>query len=777
MVALDRTTQQELLILLAPLMGGQEERRALLSLALGANCPLLNRIDYGGPAEPFILKMIAALADFGEIEAGEPALGALLEVVRERVGLDRQTRIDALRPLLARPPTFLPPTVGASSPPPLHLRIFLASPGDVANERALALKVFEQLQYDPLLRGRITVETVAWDKPGAGTPMLATLTPQAAIALGLPKPSECDIVIVILWSRIGTALPKNWKKPDGRPYLSGTDWEYHDALQAAEQHGKPEILVYRRGEKRLLDPDEDGFEEKCRQWQQIKQFFAAFQEPDGSIKRGYNAYHIPEEFRSQLDLHLRELVRRRLDAHAASVVTESIQPVAANEKFPLWEGSPFPGLRAFTLRDAPIFFGRGRETDALLHRLADPGNRFIAVVGASGSGKSSLVAAGLLPRLKDQAVWTRFTPGGADGHPLRALAEALAERRNARSVDDLEKQCCADPDGLAELTAEILKDQPDTVEWLLFIDQFEELFTLVPETSRRAFITWLAASLHTPRVRVVATLRADFYAACVNDGGLTELLRSGSFPLAAPDLGTLYEMITGPAERAGLTFETGLAAQLLADTGTEPGNLALLAFALAELYQAKTDDGRLTMADYRSFGGVPGAIGQRAEAIFSTLKPDIRAKIGEVFRDLVDVDERGVATRRRTLLSQVTHCAATRTLVQAFREARLLVTDESQAHEPVIEVAHEALFRSWPRLERWVQETADDHRLRRQITQLAAYWEAHERLDEHRWPDNRVQEVLRMLEHLGLQAERFSALERDFLGPLDCNRMLAELNN
>ncbi len=282
MAHLDSAAQQELLNLLAPLMGSTEDRRALLSLALGTGCPVLNRIDFSGAVEPFILRITDKLAAFGDIEPGKPALGAVLEVVRERVGVDRQAPIDALLRLLSATSPLLSSPVGAPLPSPLHLRVFLASPGDVEDERALALSVLEQLQYDPLLRGRITVETVAWDKPGAGTPMLVTLTPQAAITQGLPKPSECDIVIVVLWSRIGTPLPAAWKKPDGTPYLSGTEWEYHDALQAAERHGRPAILVYRRSEKRLLDPEEDDFEKKYRHWQQVKQFFAAFQEPDGS---------------------------------------------------------------------------------------------------------------------------------------------------------------------------------------------------------------------------------------------------------------------------------------------------------------------------------------------------------------------------------------------------------------------------------------------------------------------------------------------------------------
>jgi hypothetical protein len=167
------------------------------------------------------------------------------------------------------------PADSVQQPPssPLHLRVFLASPGDVVDERALALQVLEQLQYDPLLRGRITVETVAWDKPGAGTPMLATLTPQEVIARGLTPPGECDIVIVILWSRLGTPLPAEWKKPDGSLYRSGTEWEYCNAFKAAEQHGKPKLLLYRRTEKVLLDPDDPLFEENSRQWRLVKEFF------------------------------------------------------------------------------------------------------------------------------------------------------------------------------------------------------------------------------------------------------------------------------------------------------------------------------------------------------------------------------------------------------------------------------------------------------------------------------------------------------------------------
>lgn len=209
---------------------------------------------------------------------------------------------------------------------PLRLRVFLASPGDVSNERALAREVLGQLPYDPLLRGKVEFEIVAWDQPGAGVPMLATMTPQAAIEAGLPKPSDCDIVVVILWSRMGTPLPDEYRKPDGTPYLSGTEWEYLDALAAAERSGKPVVLVYRRTEKCLLDQDDSAYEEKRTQYQRVKTFFAAFRNPDGSIRRGCNEYATPDDFRQQLDQHLRDIVAKHLADHDASV--SSAPPLA-----------------------------------------------------------------------------------------------------------------------------------------------------------------------------------------------------------------------------------------------------------------------------------------------------------------------------------------------------------------------------------------------------------------------------------------------------------------
>ncbi|MGB7990722.1 MAG: SUMF1/EgtB/PvdO family nonheme iron enzyme [Candidatus Methylophosphatis roskildensis] len=796
---LDNSTQQELLALLSPLLDREGERRALLALAFGTDWLALRRIEWAGAVEPFVLRMVAELARFGEIEPGKQALWKLLEAVRERVGTDLQARIDGLESIVNRPSqapgALTAPSPSAASSGRMHLRVFLASPGDVTQERGLALQVLEQLPYDPLLRGRLTIEAVAWDKPGAGTPMLATMTPQAAIAAGLPKPSECDIVVVLLWSRMGTPLPAEYCKPDGSAYLSGTEWEYLDALDAAKRCGRPEILVYRRTEKCPLYPDDAQFDDKLSQYKNVQTFFAAFRNPDGSIRSGYNQYPAPEAFGRQLDLHLRSVIGRLLQSRPApaTAVPAPVQPAKA----PLWQGSPFPGLRAFTPDDAPIYFGRGRETDELVRRLAD-GCRFLAVVGASGSGKSSLVAAGLIPRLKANAIegakdwllpcvvpaaasgrkqWVglRFTPGELGDDPFLALATKLEPMLpEAIAPGSLARQLAREPACIVRHAAQALAKAPAWAELMVFMDQFEELLTRVADCHQGPFVELLAAAASAPRVRLVVTMRADFYHRWLDWPRLPEVLRGAPAPVVAPGLAALFEMITGPAARAGLDLQEGLPAKILEDTGSDSGALALLAFALHELYEARTADGRLSRAAYDAFGGVRSAISRRAETTFAGLATGPGSQLHSVFGELVDVDERGIATRRRVPLSRLAATAEATQLIDAFTEARLLVTDRGTAGEPVVEVAHEAVFREWPRLRDWIAERADDLRSVRQAESAAAEWQRSGADASHFWPQERLAPVFEALSRLAMTREGLAEPAKSFLRP-EAERLIEEL--
>ena len=189
--------------------------------------------------------------------------------------------------------------------PPVRVRVFVSSPGDVAEERAIAWRVLENLQYDPLLRGQVLLEAVSWDDPRGPAPMLATLTPQEAVDRGLPKPSECDLVIVVLWSRLGTPMAAS--RTDGNAYRSGTEYEFEDARRA----GRP-ILLYRRQDKPTLAIDDPHLDEKRKQWQLVNEFFGQFVAPDGSLSAGYTGYVSAAEFAERLEIDLRSELKRLL---------------------------------------------------------------------------------------------------------------------------------------------------------------------------------------------------------------------------------------------------------------------------------------------------------------------------------------------------------------------------------------------------------------------------------------------------------------------------------
>jgi len=433
---------------------------------------------------------------------------------------------------------------------------------------------------------------------------------------------------------------------------------------------------------------------------------------------------------------------------------------------PAWEGNPYPGLRPLEPKDAAIYFGRDRDADELVARVRE--SRFVAVVGASGSGKSSLVWAGLIPRLHGGAIpgsgdWpcSRFTPGEMGDDPFLSLATAL--RCGAQRPIDLAERLRAQPEALEELCGAPLGDKPAGAELLLFLDQLEELFTVSRPDRCEPFVRLLARLAAMDRLRIVATVRADFYHECVKYGPLARLLRSGSFPLSAPGLGALYEMITRPAALAGLRFEGDLPDRILRDTGSEPGALALMAYTLDRLYSACVPSGKrlLSLDAYDKLGRVQGAIGARAQQVFERLGRPAQEVLPAVFRELVEVDERGTATRQRAPRRRVTGTPEAAALVEELTKERLLVQNEGEEDgQPMVEVAHEAIFRSWPALAQWIEERQDDLRLRRQVHLAAIEWQERGNSEDYLWTGTRLQQAQAMVQRL--QPE-LSDAERAFL--------------
>jgi hypothetical protein len=385
--------------------------------------------------------------------------------------------------------------------------------------------------------------------------------------------------------------------------------------------------------------------------------------------------------------------------------------------------NPFRGLAFFDEEHAPFFFGRESFVDDLYTRLTRDHKNFVAVIGASGSGKSSVVRAGLIPKLRRQRppneTWdvAVFTPGD---RPWYRLADALGPLRFPEKSDtdlDIEINKLARALQAGELSLDnvldgVLKRQGQAHRLLLVIDQLEELFTLTAVAERAAFIDALLKCLAISGVVLVPTLRADFYGLAIeSDRRLSDVLGKEQVTLGRMTSAELEAAITKPAARAQLSFDVGLPALLLSDAGAEPGNLPLLQHALLALYGQRQGQ-QLTHAAYQAIGGIRKAIANSAEREYQQLAAAGEAgNVRSVFTQLVrlsQADEGQEDTRRRVPTAALS--AEARTIVDKFAgyRFRLLVKSNERlgnaGEQETVEVAHEALIREWSRLQGWLNE-------------------------------------------------------------------------
>ncbi|UCG40478.1 MAG: protein kinase [Acidimicrobiia bacterium] len=397
--------------------------------------------------------------------------------------------------------------------------------------------------------------------------------------------------------------------------------------------------------------------------------------------------------------------------------------------------NPFKGLRAFTEGDAGDFHGRSELVDTL---VAAVGMRnLVAVVGPSGSGKSSAVQAGLIPRLRAGALpgsgeWfmATMTPGA---HPISALVDAIRPLAVA-PLGDAEGNLAVGAMNLSDLVRTGL---PGCSELVLVVDQFEELFTLVlDEDERERFISLIAATCDPDcPVRIVLTLRADFYDKPLAHGSLAQVVAAGLVTVVPPTVDDLVEAIERPAGSVGLAFEPGLPLRIASDVVGQPGGLPLLQYALTEMVEKRGAD-LLTSLDYEAIGTVAGAVARRAEATFAALDQGERAAAKDVLLRLVSVDAESDFTRRRVRLGELEsldhHSRAVRRAMDAFASSRLLSFDRDPgSRAPTVEVAHEALLREWGRLREWLADEREGIVLARRLRGAVGEWLESGRSDDY----------------------------------------------
>lgn len=612
-----------------------------------------------------------------------------------------------------------------------EIKIFVSSPGDVIGERRRLQRVVERLNGQ--LGGKVRLRCVLWED--------RLYTSKDTFQGQIESAAACDIVISIFWTRLGTPLPPEFGEhlPDGRSYPSGTAYEVLTALEAARQKPLPDVFVFRKtkaptidpGARRLFNEQMDLLEHFWEEW---------FVSREGYFRAAFNNFDSTDDFEAQAE----KLLREWLIGHGIAYrrVRWSLEE----------RGSPFRGLLPFEAVHAEVFFGRSAEVERGRERLIDAAGRnapFLLILGASGSGKSSLARAGLIPRLVSPGsietvdVWrvARFTLGIDQGDLLQGLAAALLDHAALPELTD-------GPNGTVEgIVAQLSLGGPvavGLVKWafdriagqvrardgydrpvqprlILLLDQFEGLFPAAASGARGdELIAAIDALVRSGLVWAIATLRTTEYGFLQANQTLLHLKDDGaSLDLTPPDQVNLAEVIRGPADAAGLAFERdtasgrGLDEILRTDVGGADA-LPLLQFTLEHLYEKReVREGipTLTLSAYRALGGIEGAIAAEAERTVSTLPQASQAQLPWLLRHLVGAPPQGangLVLREMTLADAdlVAHPGA-EALVSALVSARILVLDSVQDRRASrIRLAHEAVLRGWERARSFVERNA-----------------------------------------------------------------------
>ena len=393
--------------------------------------------------------------------------------------------------------------------------------------------------------------------------------------------------------------------------------------------------------------------------------------------------------------------------------------------------NPYRGLKAFDQEDADLFFGREQFVEQL--QTAVTHKPFVAVIGPSGSGKSSVVFAGLLPKIDKETAVVSFRPSS---QPFRALADALMTlwqpdlQGNAR-LDEariLADKVASSERQLVEVINDSLRRDVDHSRLLLVVDQFEELYTLCPEPQiRSAFADCLLTAVQSQAQQnqvsftFLMVMRADFMGRATEDRLLSQALQNATYilgPMTREELATAVEK---PAQTAGVQFELGLVTRILDDVGNEPGNLPLLEFALTLLWEQQKNS-LLAHAAYEAIDHVEGALAQYAERQFASLNSQDQGQARFVFTQLIQPGRSTEDARRQATLSEIGE--GNWDLIIKLADARLIVTNRRETGEEIAEIVHEVLIRRWKRLQEWMNEERRFREWQERLREAMRQWKA-----------------------------------------------------
>lgn len=611
-------------------------------------------------------------------------------------------------------------------------RIFLSSPSDVASERASISRVMEKLRDE--WRGRVAIELIDWNENYYS----ATSTFQKQIA----RPSDCDLVVCVFWKRLGSELPEEYRREDGT-LPTGSEYEFEDAIEAATKHASklPDVFVYRKMTDVVFSIDR--FELEKSEYERFLGFWRRwFRNEQGHFTAAFQSFKNLGELASQFENN----VRRWLDdRYGTSEWTK---------------GSPYRGLAPFLEDHHDIFFGRRREIERARARLVATtlaGLPALVVTGASGSGKSSLVRAGLVPRLKlaggvpGMRIVASVTaaPGElAENWPLRLaallfespLGAALAQG-DSPSPDLLARALAAGDVAAGAIAGALNRLTPRKTEGdegaeepalLLLVDQLEEIFSW-PHQAAEGFFRLVEALVASRRVIFIATMRSDFQHRLAEFDALSRLVgrldvRSQDVPerimeIAAPSEADLFEIIERPAAAAGLSFEVqgerDLCALIKAQSNAD--SVPAVELLLQQLYETR-DGNLLTLAAFDRLGGVLGVMATLGESVLAKLEPEAVQALPQVVRALATQSRPdSPTTTRRVSSATFAHDPNAAKLVDALVDAGLITSDRG-----LVKFAHESLFTHWDRIKTLITENRRFFDVRERVERDCERWIAHQ---------------------------------------------------
>jgi len=603
------------------------------------------------------------------------------------------------------------------------VKIFISSPHDVLAEREIAERVIARL--DGMWGVHIRLHAERWERRH----YQAAKSFQQAIG----NMADFDLVLGILWKRVGSPLPPDqFVRPDGSSYESGTVFELESAIAASEKCGKP--LVYLFHKTAPVQFSASTVDEDRRQHVTLLAWWERTVRDDrGHFRRGYQEFAGPEDFEQSLEALLEEHLRE-----AGLIPSGAAWDIET-------KGSPFPGLVPYDQTYKTVFFGRALATANAIDELkvaADRSAPVLLIVGPSGSGKSSLARAGLMPQFGRSQIagidfWRQILLEPATD-PILAFAQHLYA---ADCLPELAQGPQCAPESFAALAHQSADAAAQAIKWgieraanaeqqqigggrlpvgrlLIVLDQLE---ILLNSPHRSAIAQLVRALVENEVAWVIATLRSDRYEDFQRDPDFVELRkRSALFDLPPPGASEIADIVKGPARCAGLVFEErdGVSlAKVISGEVSGADALPLLQMTLAQLFAAR-EQKTLTCAAYQAIGGLEGAIASHAERVFATVSPSAQDTLDALLRMLVaDIDQEGRLTIRTPDRATLIDGGAAAELIDKMTEARLLVNAEG-----TVRIAHEALFRRWQRAESSPALQPEAIRLRRQIGPNHRIW-------------------------------------------------------